>query len=373
MTETIKKQSPESIGITFLVFLGMICLFFYAVEMVAPIVLATLLFFLIDPLVTFLQKFGIPRAASSILLMLFAMFAIFAICFVIYDGGAKLTAQMPQYSQKIRGIIDSLARRAASFQKNTERLLPATPLPADTQKVQVVTSEASTLGSTLFRGVNSVFSMIANLLLIPILSVFFILEKKYLRIHFKLSLGETFPQERVCSEISAMVRAYFFGNLIVGLLTSIVFWALFWVLGLENSLVLALLAGFLNLIPIFGAFIGGILPAAQALLQFDHFSQIIVIFSASILLHVIVNSVVIPKMIGSRINVNASAATLGLIFWGWVWGGLGLLLAIPLMALVRIGLSTHRRTLPWSNLIAENSDFSVLKVWKNEKPVAGSR
>jgi len=280
----------------------------------------------------------------------------------IYDGGARITAEIPRYSEKLRTIAETFQRKANEIQKGTEKLMLSAPVADDTQKVQVVSSESATLGSTLYRGVNSVFSMVANLLLIPILSIFFLLEKNYLRTHFAKSLGKAFPLKRVCDEISEMVRAYFLGNLVIGGVTAVGFYILFWVLGLENRTILAIIAGFLNLVPIFGAFIGAIFPAAQALLQFPHYTEIFIILGGSVAFHVIVNSVIIPKMIGSRINVNASAATVGLVFWGWLWGGLGLLLAIPLMALVRIALSTHPKTANWANLIAENVEMPAFKI-----------
>jgi predicted PurR-regulated permease PerM len=347
-----------------LVFLGGIALFFYGMEMIAPILLAALLFYLLDPVVTGLEKWKIPRILSSLFLVLVFLVFFVALGRGVYSGAAKLTSDIPRYSEKVRGLVLSFTQKAESIQKNTEKLIPSTPTPDDTQKVQVVSSENSGIGTTLFRGMNSVFSMVANLLLIPILAVFFLLEKRYLRAHFARSLGPNFPLERVSAEISSMVRAYFFGNVVVGLLTALGFYFLFLALGLENKVLLALLAGFLNLIPIFGSIIGAIFPAAQALLQFDHFSQVLIIVGTSVFLHVVVNSVVIPKMVGARINVNASAATLGLVFWGWLWGGVGLLLAIPLMALVRTGLSTHPTTLNWSNLIAENPEYSVFTPWR---------
>jgi predicted PurR-regulated permease PerM len=365
----MNKVSKSSTAIRFLAFTAGTALFYYGMEMAAPILLAILLFYLLDPLVSYLKKWKIPRIVSSLLLVFLFLVLFLAMGRGIYDGADKLTAEIPQYSEKLRGIAKSFTEKAASIQKNTEKLIPKAPTPKDTQKVQVVPTQTVSFGTVLFRGMNSVFSLVADLLLIPILAVFFLLEKKYLRTHFAHSLGAEFPLDRVSSEIASMVRAYFLGNLVVGGVTAIGFYIVFLVMGLENRILLALLAGFLNLIPIFGAFIGALLPAAQALLQFDHLSEALIILVASIVFHVVVNSVILPKMVGARINVNASAATVGLVFWGWLWGGVGLLLAIPLMALLRTALSTRPETLSWSNLIAENPEYSVFAPWRRTPPL----
>jgi AI-2 transport protein TqsA len=358
MTSEPTHRAPSSRAAIVFATLGFVALLYFGMEMAMPLTLGILLFFLLDPIVNELQRYRIPRVASSLFLILVFLVVILALGRGIYSGAARLTTEIPQYSEKLHGVIHSLAAKAQSIEANTQSLVPSAPVASDTQKVQVVSTEGTGLGTTLFRGMNSVFAILANLFLIPILAVFFLLEKGYLRTQFERSLGTAFPLRRAADEISEMVRAYFVGNLIVGLLTAVGFYILFWILGLENKAMLSLLAGFLNLIPIFGSIIGAILPAGQALLQFDHFSPVIIIFGTSILFHIIVNSIVIPKLVGARINVNASAATVGLVFWGWLWGGLGLLLAIPLMALLRIALATSPGTESWANLIAENAEFS---------------
>jgi AI-2 transport protein TqsA len=125
---------------------------------------------------------------------------------------------------------------------------------------------------------------------------------------------------------------------------------------------LALLAGFVNLIPMVGAILGGFFPMLQAFLQFDSVTPAIAIFASSIFLHFFVANFIIPKIVGSRINVNATSATIGLIFWGWLWGPLGLLLAVPLTATIRILLSARKSTEHLGKLIEEASGGEMTRM-----------
>ena len=345
-----------------------VALAYFAIEVLVPILFAVFAFFLLDPLVCAAERIKVPRAISSPVLLLIGIFTIYGVGTAVYGGVLGMAHQLPKYSQKIRGIVRDLETKAQHLQQGTESLIPKQAPAEDTQKVQVVSSESSTWTSALVHGANSVFGLIADFFLIPILTVFFLLEKSYLREHFQRSLGSSYPLAQVCSEMANLVRGYFFGNLIVGFITALGFYALFTLLGLENRMALSLFAGFLNLVPIFGAFIGIVLPATQALLQFNGLTEVIIIFVVSLLLHFLVNNIVIPKLVGSRINVNASAATVGLVFWGWIWGPLGLLLAIPMMALIRIFLSSRTPTETWANLIAENPEFPSVTLPRFRRP-----
>jgi predicted PurR-regulated permease PerM len=71
-------------------------------------------------------------------------------------------------------------------------------------------------------------------------------------------------------------------------------------------------------------------------------------------LHVISANYLIPKIIGSRVNIGPAAATAGILFWGWLWGLMGILLAVPLTALVKIVADSHPSLIHLSNLLAED-------------------
>ena len=361
-------ENRNSVATHLLLAVATLALAYFATEVLVPILLAVFAFFLFDPLVTSAGWLRIPRAVAAPALLLVTVLGLYGIGSAVYGGVSGMAHQLPRYSEKIRGIVRTFEAKAQHLQQGTEKLIPQQTPPDDTQKVQVVGSGNDTWTSALLHGVNSVFGLIADFFLIPILTVFFLLEKGYLRKQFERSLGPAYPLSRVCLETANMVRGYFFGNLIVGFVTALGFYGFFTFLGLENRMALALFAGFLNLIPIFGAFIGAILPATQALLQFNGLTEVVTIFVASLFLHFLVNNIVIPKLVGSRINVNASAATVGLVVWGWIWGPLGLLLAIPLMALIRIFLSAHPRTENWANLIAENPEFPSLTLPRFRRP-----
>ncbi|MEO5970728.1 MAG: AI-2E family transporter [Bdellovibrionia bacterium] len=349
------KPGPElATGMIVLASLAAIAAGYFASVVFIPIILSFFLFVLLDPLVTWLNRRNMPRKFTSplVVFLFIAFFSLFV--GAGYGTFARLAEHLPEYGRKIKTQLSSVQGKFKSIQKNTSTILPKDPNHEEIQKVEVVEKFGGSWTEYLFRGLNSIFGIVTTALLIPILAVFLLLEKEYLASQLKAALEPKISLDFVANEVNQMVKGFFLGNLVVGLVTSLGFFFLFLALDLENQVPLALFSGFINLIPILGAFLGAILPMAQCYLQFDSASPLLIVMSISIFLHFFVANVIMPKVVGSRINVNATAATIGLVFWGWMWGAIGLLLAIPLTALIRIFLASQAPFRTWSNILAEN-------------------
>jgi predicted PurR-regulated permease PerM len=355
MNNTDSPVATKNGGIVVVAVLGVVTACFFASSVLLQLIFSFFLFFLLDPLVEWAGRKKISRKVSSVVVVVLAVLFTAGSGWGSYGAVSNLVQEIPQYTGKIKQTIKTLQGQADQLQKNTDGIMPQSGQKDDIQKVEVVEKFGGGTGHALLQGAGSVAEVLAACFLIPILLLFLLLEKPYLRSALHQAAPPSFEMTRVSRELSQMVTGFFFGNILVGLGTAAGFYILFSFLHLENRLLLSVVAGFINLIPMVGAILGGLFPMAQAYLQFDTLSPALVIFGSSIFLHFFVANFVIPKIVGSKINVNATAATIGLIFWGWLWGPVGLLLAVPLTATIRIFLSTRKSTEMWSRLIAEDS------------------
>jgi predicted PurR-regulated permease PerM len=214
----------------------------------------------------------------------------------------------------------------------------------------------------LLRGVSSVVSLLSWLFFIPLISLFFLLEKRALSERLAKAIGNYDRYERICSEMREMSHGFFLGNFVVWGFMTAAFFGVFVALRLEAPFQLALFAGFLNLVPVFGAILGAILPGAQAFLQFDGLGALMVVALANLVIHFVGNNIVMPKFLGNRVNLNASAAMVGFLFWGAVWGAPGLFLAIPLMASIRICLEASPRWSDFADLLSETPTSTLARL-----------
>jgi predicted PurR-regulated permease PerM len=135
--------------------------------------------------------------------------------------------------------------------------------------------------------------------------------------------------------ISAMIHSFINGNIIVGLFTSIASLVVFWYLHLPYFYFLGFISGFLTLVPYLGVVLAMIPPLAAGFGQV-HGGGMLTIVLTVLGLHVFAINILYPKLIGRRLQLNPLAVTIALLIWGWLWGAVGLILAVPLTAALKI-------------------------------------
>jgi len=331
---------------------------YFTNTLLIPIILGFFLFFLLDPLVDWGASKGINRGLLAPLAVLASIALISLMIWSGYLATMNVTSQIPKYSEKIQGAFSFFEKQVHIFEVQTQSLFPISHSNENIQKVEVVQHVGSWTGFVV-RGINSILEKLAVFSVIPILTLLLLLEKNHLEKQFQLAFPHFYEANQIVAEIKQMMKGFFLGNLLVSLGSGVCFFIVFTILGLDNKVALAITAGFLNIIPMVGMIVCIIFPLAQALLQFDSAGPLIFIASSSFVIHFVVTNLILPKVIGSKVNVNSVAATLGLLFWGWVWGPIGLLIAVPMTALLRIFLMMNAGTQNLSFLLADNPDTPI--------------
>jgi predicted PurR-regulated permease PerM len=135
--------------------------------------------------------------------------------------------------------------------------------------------------------------------------------------------------------ISQMIRGFIVGNLIVGMFMSIVGTIVFGFLGLPYFYFIGVISGFLTLVPYLGVILALIPPIAAGLGQ-SNAEQLAMIVATVFGLHLFALNVLYPKIIGKKMSLNPLAVTISLLFWGWLWGAMGLILAVPMTGALKI-------------------------------------
>jgi predicted PurR-regulated permease PerM len=189
---------------------------------------------------------------------------------------------------------------------------------------------------------------------VPFLMFFNLTRKEQMHQRLDSSLGATIDVPQFVGRVTKMVRGFAVGNLLIGSAMAGVTVLVLLALKVQGAVVLGIVSGFLNLIPFLGVALAASVPVAAALLQFDTAGPFAVIVLTVFCLHIISANFLIPKIIGSRVSIGPVAATAGILFWGWLWGLMGILLAVPLTAFVKIIADCHPSLIHISNLLAES-------------------
>ena len=323
---------------------------YFASSICITVVLSAFLAILFDPLVVQLERLRLPRGVAAASVVLAGMSLIGLLGYELYGKAADISGELPAYTLRIQQAIEPLSRKIQKVQQS------AGSLTNDVQPAKKVSEvrlqESPSWPAYLVRGAGSVWGVLIIAGVVPFLTFFMLCSKNQVAVRVDALLNSRADASRFIASVSQMIRGFVAGNLIVGSMMCVATTLMLMSIGMKGAIPLGIASGLLNLLPFFGLIISLALPLAGALLQFDTPGPYIVIALTIVVLHLVSANFLIPKFIATRVSIGPVAATIGILFWGWLWGVMGLLLAVPLTALVKLAADLHPSMSHVSNLLA---------------------
>jgi len=215
----------------------------------------------------------------------------------------------------------------------------ATPAPASQLAPQSEPPrDSGIVRNLILRSIGSLYALFLEVTFVPFL-VFFMLAGKREAWHGTLQL---FPASRrtqvkeMLDDLRIVLRDYVLWMTVVTMMVITFSSLFFWVLGLEYPILTGIVSGVLNMVPYIGAVLAWLPAFMLAVTKWQTISWFLLIAGVLTSIHVFALNLIAPQLVGRRLRLNAVAITVSLLFWGWVWGGMGLLLAIPITATLRV-------------------------------------
>ena len=146
------------------------------------------------------------------------------------------------------------------------------------------------------------------------------------------------------NDIIGHVKKYIFTKFITSSATGILVGLIYWFLGLELAFIFGTLTFILNFIPVIGSIIAVLLPIPIAVLQFQDSSTVLLIIFLPTIVHIVIGNIIEPKIFGETFGLHPITIILSLIFWGMIWGVIGVLLAAPITAIIKISFERFETT-----------------------------
>ncbi len=308
----------------------------YVAKMVLVVILsAVLLAFVLAPVVDFGVRMRLPRALSSLVAILLLLGTLYGITFLSYSKAVEFAQDLPKYSRKVKDVGMRFEKRAEALRKTTESMVPQSAEDKRAVTIKQSTSLSDLVTSTL----GSVGEAIFTISFVPFLSFFMLSWQEHVRSQtvmlFKMENRNT--AYVTMGLMSSMIRSFIVGNVLVGIFVSVVSLIIFGFLGVPFFYFVGFISGFLSMIPYLGVVLALIPPLITGLGVID-LDKLILLAVAILGLHLFAMNVLYPKILGKRLQLNPLTVTIALLFWGWLWGAMGLILAIPLTAAIKIVL-----------------------------------
>jgi len=319
----------------------------YAAEVIVPFVLSGLLFYALDPAVDALQRYRVPRWLGALLILGAVIGAAGAGAYALRGDVVRIVADLPDGARRLRALTRSSGRPSTmeSLRKATEEIDRTAAEAAGPSKpsegVVRVSVEEPPVRSVdyLWSGSMGLVSLASYLTLVCFLAYFLLvaddLFKRKLVRHASATLAgkkiTVTVLEAIGSQIEQFILVQIFTSVLVGAVTAVALW----LLGLNNAAVWGILAGVLNSVPYFGPFIVTCGLAVLAFLQFGTFSSVASIAGVALLITTLEGWFLTPLLLGRAAQMNRVAIFAGLLFWTWMWGVWGTLLAVPMMMVAK--------------------------------------
>ena len=306
---------------------------YLASSVVVTLLVAILLAYFLDPVVNWLELFHLPRALGSLIVMLLAIAILTWLGSALANRVDEFGANWPQYRAPLRAVTDAVEKRLNLLETRVSEITPSAKEP------RVVTiTEAHPVRDALLRQVGSLYTALFAATFLPFL-VFFMLVAKRKIWHTTMELFPSPARTRVktaLAEVSNTLRSYVVGTALVALILVLATWAFFWFIGLDFPFLTALASGLINLIPYIGMVIAWVPPVIVGLKHYHTIGPFLGICGVLSFFHLMAANFLLPSLVGRRVHLNAVAVTVALLFWGWLWGATGLLLAIPITGTIKV-------------------------------------
>jgi len=347
--ETTDTTQPHHHWSLTLLGIGLIILFAYFGESVlAVLFFAILLSFTLSPVVQALERFRLPRAMAAMISMVMLLAVLYGITATSYNQAIVFADNLPKYSQKIRSILRPFRQQAETIEKTGE-VVNGEP------DVNVVTvRQVSSWSDVLTHGAGTLTDILLAASFIPFLA-YFLLTWQH---HARSATVMLFPLHHrhtafvTLGLIGKMLQSFIVGNLLIGLLISGISVAIFGLLHVPFFYFVGFLSGFLSLVPYLGIVLAMIPPILVGFGQLEAGDLVIVVLCV-VGMHLVALNILYPKLLGSRLRMNPLAVTLALLFWGAIWGAVGLVLAIPITGAIKIVCDHVDAMKPYADWLGE--------------------
>jgi predicted PurR-regulated permease PerM len=329
-----------------------------AEPILVPLLIAGFLAIISTSPVFWLREKGIPAPAAVFFVILGVLSLGFGFILIIGTSLEDFSDAIPRYQTRLTQKMDPLLQwiQGMGFQLNKDLLLKSIDPGAS---MRLVGRLLSGLGGIL-----------ANSFLIILTVIFILLEASSFQQKIRAALGDpkgTFAQ---FNKIADAVNNYLAIKTIVSLGTGIIVATWVAILGIDFPVIWGLLAFLLNFIPNLGSIIAAVPPVLLGYIQFGIGRALMVGVGFGVV-NVLFGNVLEPKLMGRKLGLSTLVVFLSLVFWGWVWGPVGMLLSVPMTMVVKIALESSPST-HWISILLDSERALSLSKTKTSKDPSSS-
>ena len=329
-----------------------------------PFVISGVLFYALDPAVDWMQRRKVPRVLGSAIALGLAVGGVATLALALQGQAMTVIDQLPQGAAKFAALVAHRPSDAPGAIDKVQQAADALQTAGDQAKaadrgvVRVQVEEPKFQASSYIVVTSlSALSALNQAVMILLLTYFMLLSDQLFKRKLVEIVGHTLSRKKITvqilGEIAGQIEKFIAIQVLTSAIVAVVTWGALWALGLQQAALWGLLAGVLNSIPYYGPILvtGGL--AVVGFLQFGTLGRTAEVAGVALLITTLEGSILTPMWIGSAAQMNRIAIFAGLLFWSWVWGIWGMLLAVPMMMAFKVVCDHVEDLKPIGHLLGE--------------------
>jgi AI-2 transport protein TqsA len=289
-----------------------------------PFILAVFLSYIIDPALTFLTGCRCPRPWAVLIVLALMFVALYLLGVLVYTSGKAFVAELPKYQERLGDIGRFLEKGIGPFKIDVPSALGSLDI--------------GKAGGFVIKAIGPFFGVLGKLLLVFLFLAVIVAGRGRAETKISRAIGDGHAGRvrGVVERINVDVRKYLILKTLISLANGLEVWLVLTLFGVDFAALFGLLAFFLNFIPNIGSAIATVLRVGFAFFQFGTFWPPFLILVITVGIDEVLGNIIEPRVLGKGLDLSPLLVFFSLLFWGWLWGIPGMILSVPLTAVIRI-------------------------------------
>jgi predicted PurR-regulated permease PerM len=376
--------NPSNLAARLVAFCATLAILYVGRAFFVTLISAIIITFILQPFVQWFMRLKLPRALASFLVCTIFVLLLYLAGLGLATQASGLIDDLPAYGKRIGEVMEGAAERLNEIERSVTLIMPkklqeaqppvmesakkvrrgrqiqqipAAPdpsIPPPVPEVRIA-EEGSPLLKFILDRWESFYNVLLMMSFVPFLVYFMLSWSDHIQRSF-LSLFEG-PDRAVAAKsldgVAYMARAYMAGNFVLGVILAVLSTLFFVMLKLPYALLVGPLSAFLSLVPYVGLPLAIAPPFLAALPVYANPAAYLIIGAGVAILHLFAMNLLYPKIVGARVHLNPLAVTIALMFWGLFWGGIGLVLAVPIVAGIKAVCDNVNSMRPYGRLLGD--------------------
>ncbi len=308
-----------------------------------PFFLALFFYFVLSPGLDFLVRLKFPRPLAVTMIIITAFLLLYLLGMLFYSSGRAFAESLPDYAQSMNSVLGSIAEKFHLSRFNWDPGLWSKTL------------DAGKVAAFFLRSMNQVFSFFSTFVLIFVFLVFMLSGRGKL----KGKMERSFSHQRavkinqIMDKIDRQIQRYLTIKTGIGLLSGTITLVVLLIFGVDYAVLFGFLTFLLNFIPSLGSITSMGLASIIAAFQFGGLFPALWILLILVGLDAVISNFLEPKLMGQGLGLSPLVVLFSLFFWGWLWGIPGMILAVPLMAVIKIVCANIPALIPVAEIMSK--------------------